>query len=210
MTRRINYEDDIFTLALQVRCLQDTLKLEVDPELFRERILGDITWIDATIGRLYQSLKESSLFVKRQEHLKELQKLKRAFAGALDALVEKRAPFAVHIAEKNGELRAIRDSHLRDIEEIRSILAGKGAPEVEHMVSTEELKFLMTSTTRTRDIGSNEPREYPRRALDLRLLSYVLYGQNSEARHLCARDRAPYGERPNRLTTGVSSHVRSC
>src|SRR5208337_1517880 len=145
MTRRINYEDDIFTLALQVRCLQDTLKLEVDPELFRERLLGDITWIDATIGRLYQSLKESSLFVKRQEHLKELQKLKRAFAGALDALVEKRAPFAVHIAEKSGELRAIRDSHLRDIEEIRSILAGKGAPEVEHMVSTEELKFLMTS-----------------------------------------------------------------
>ncbi|MFI5368597.1 MAG: hypothetical protein ACHQ1F_06255, partial [Spirochaetia bacterium] len=116
MTRRINYEDDIFTLALQVRCLQDTLKLEVDPELFRERILGDITWIDATIGRLYQSLKESSLFVKRQEHLKELQKLKRAFAVALDALVEKRAPFAVHIAEKSGELRAIRDSHLRDIE----------------------------------------------------------------------------------------------
>ena len=40
MTRRINYEDDIFTLALQVRCLQDTLKLEIDPELFRERILG--------------------------------------------------------------------------------------------------------------------------------------------------------------------------
>ncbi|MGD0725593.1 MAG: hypothetical protein ABSB63_08510 [Spirochaetia bacterium] len=145
MTRRINYEDDIFTLALQVRCLQDTLKLEVDPELFRERLLGDIAWIDATIGRLYQSLKESSLFVKRQEHLKELQKLKRAFAGALDALVEKRAPFAAHIPEKSGELRAIRDSHLRDIEEIRSILAGKGAPEVEHMVSTEELKFLMTS-----------------------------------------------------------------
>ena len=145
MTRRINYEDDIFTLALQVRCLQDTLKLEVDPELFKERLLGDISWIDVTIGRLYQSLKESSQFVKRQEHLKELQKLKRAFGGALEALVEKRAPFAVHILEKTAELRAIRESHLRDIEEIRSILSGKGAPEVEHMVSTEELKFLMTS-----------------------------------------------------------------
>jgi hypothetical protein len=151
MTRRINYEDDIFTLALQVRCLQDTLKLEVDPELFRERLLGDIAWIDVTIGRLFQSLRESSLFVKRQEHLKELQKLKRAFAGALEALVEKRAPFAVHIPEKTAELRAMRESHLRDIEEIRAILSGKGAPEVEHMVSTEELKFLMTSDDEDND-----------------------------------------------------------
>ena len=90
MTRKINYEDDIFTLALQVRCLRDTLKLEVDPDLFKDRILGDILWIDSTIGRLFQSLRESSLYVKRQEHLKELQKLKRAFADALDALVEKR------------------------------------------------------------------------------------------------------------------------
>jgi len=42
MTRKINYEDDIFSLALQVRCLQDMLKLEIDPEFFRERVLGDI------------------------------------------------------------------------------------------------------------------------------------------------------------------------
>jgi len=145
MTRRINYEDDIFSLALQVRCLQDTLKLEVDPEFFKERLLGDIAWIDLTIGRLYASLRESSLYVKRQEHLKELQKLKRAFSGALDALVEKRAPFSEHLPERLEELRAIRDAHARDIEEIKALIAGTGAPEEEHMVSAEELKFLMTA-----------------------------------------------------------------
>jgi hypothetical protein len=145
MTRRINYEDDIFSLALQVRCLQDTLKLEVDPELFKERLLGDITWIDVTIGRLYTSLRESSLYVKRKEHLRELQKLKRAFSAALDALVEKRAPFSEHLAERQEDLREIRDAHVRDIEEIKALIAGKGAPEEEHMVSAEELKFLMTA-----------------------------------------------------------------
>jgi hypothetical protein len=145
MTRRINYEDDIFCLALQVRCLQDTLKLEVDPEFFKERLMGDIAWIDVTIGRLYASLRESSLYVKRQEHLKELQKLKRAFSGALDALVEKRASFSEHLPERLEELRAIRDAQVRDIEEIKALIAGRGAPEEEHMVSAEELKFLMTA-----------------------------------------------------------------
>ena len=145
MTRRINYEDDIFTLALQVRWLQDALKLDIDPEMFRDRLLGDLSWIESTIGALYHSLRESSLYVKRQEHLKELQKLKRSFAEALDAVVEKRSPFAAHVPERLEEMRGSRDAQLRDIEEIRALIAGTGAPEGEHIVSAEELKFLMTA-----------------------------------------------------------------
>jgi hypothetical protein len=145
MTRRINYEDDIFTLALQVRCLQDTLKLDIDPELFRERLLGDIAWIESTIASLYTSLRESSLYVKRQEHLKELQKLKRAFVEALEALLSKRSPFAEHLPEKLEMLQAARDGQVRDIQDITALIDGKGAPEEEHMVSPEELKFLMTA-----------------------------------------------------------------
>lgn len=145
MTRRINYEDDIFSLALQVRCLQDTLKLEVDPELFRERILGDIAWIESTVARLYQSLRESSQYVKRQEHLKELQKLKRAFVTALDMLVENQSSFGEHLADKREELGTIRAAQGQDIDEIKALIAGKGAPEDEHMVSPEELAILMTA-----------------------------------------------------------------
>ena len=145
MTRRINYEDDIFTVALQVRCLQDALKLEIDPELFREKLLGDVVWIDAITGRLYQSLRESSLYVKRQDHLKELAKLKRAFVEALDAMVEKRAPFGEHVQDKVAELRAIRASQAYHIVEIKDLLSNKAAPEEEHIVSQEELRFLMTA-----------------------------------------------------------------
>ncbi len=147
MTRKINYEDDIFSLALQVRCLQDILKLEIDPEFFRERVLGDIAWADSMIGRVYQGLLASSLFVKRQEHLREIQKLKRAFIDVLDGLIHKRVPFAQHLEDSLGRLTAIREAHEKDIVDIKSALAGsgKGAPEEEHMVSPEELKFLMTT-----------------------------------------------------------------
>jgi hypothetical protein len=145
MTRRINYEDDIFTVALQVRCLQDALKLEVDPELFSDRIAGDIGWIDSITGSLYRSLRESALYVKRKEHLKELAKLKRYFAEALDAVLERKAPLADALMEKLPGLRGIRDSHAKDIAEIKDILEGKASPEEEHIVSAEELKFLMTA-----------------------------------------------------------------
>ena len=145
MTRQINYEDDIFTVALQVRCLQDALKLEVDAELFAERIAGDIGWIDAISGSLYRSLRESSLYVKRQEHLKELAKLKRYFAEALDTVLERTAPLAQALLGRLPGLRGLRDAQVRDVAEIKLHLEGQGTPEDEHMVSQEELKFLMTS-----------------------------------------------------------------
>jgi hypothetical protein len=145
MTRRINYEDDIFTVALQVRCLQDALKLEVDPDLFAERIAGDIGWIDSITGNLYRSLRESSLYVKRKEHLKELGKLKRYFAEALDTVLDGKAPLSSALLEKLPGLRGLRDAHVRDMAEIRLLLEGRASPDEEHIVSAEELKFLMTS-----------------------------------------------------------------
>ncbi len=145
MTRRINYEDDIFTVALQVRCLQDALKLEVDPDLFADRIAGDIGWIDSITGSLYRSLRESSLYVKRQEHLKELAKLKRYFAEALDTVLAGTVPLSEPLLAKLPGLRGMRDAHARDIAEIKLLIEGRGAPEDEHVVSPEELKFLMTS-----------------------------------------------------------------
>lgn len=145
MTRRINYEDDIFTVSLQLRCLQDILKLDVDPEFFRERILGDIAWIDAASARIYLSLRESSLSVKRQDYLLEIQKLKRSFQETLDALVEKRFTFAQHLGESLPDLAVRRDAAARDVEAIGALIAGAGSPDEEHIVSPEELRFLMTA-----------------------------------------------------------------
>ncbi len=156
MTRKINYEDDIFSLALQVRCLQDILKLEIDPEFFRERVLGDISWADAMIAKVYQSLVASSLFVKRQEHLREIQKLKRAFVETIDSLLSRRVPFAQHVVDSTESLQAIRDAHEKDIGDIRELLTGRGqgAMEEEQVVSAEELKFLMTASDEENSLSS--------------------------------------------------------
>jgi hypothetical protein len=144
MTRRINYEDDIFSLALQVRCLRDILRLEIDPEFFRERIVADLASLDATISRIAQSLRASPSFAGRQDHLKELRRLELAFAEALADILDKRAPFWTHLADRVGSLGEMQASRAQEAADIGKMLAGgsAGPDEGEHMVSTEELKIL--------------------------------------------------------------------
>jgi len=144
MTRRINYEDDIFSLALQVRCLRDILRLEIDPEFFRERILADITSLDATISRIAQSLRASPSFAGHQEHLKELRRLDQAFCETLGDLVDRRAPFWAHLADRLESIAEMRASREQEAADIGRTLAGRsaGPDEGEHMVSAEELKIL--------------------------------------------------------------------
>ncbi len=55
------------------------------------------------------------------------------------------APLPRPFSEKLPGLRGIRDAHTHDIAEIKALLDGKASPDEEHIVSAEELKFLMTS-----------------------------------------------------------------
>ena len=54
-------------------------------------------------------------------------------------------PCPRHCRRSCPDLRGIRDAHARDVADIKVLLEGKGSPDEEHIVSPEELKFLMTS-----------------------------------------------------------------
>jgi hypothetical protein len=144
MTRKINYEDDIFTLSLLVRTLRDILKLEIDPEFFKERVVADIAFLDSAINRVYQSLAASPFFVKRTDYLKAMQRLKRTFADLLDDISGRRTPFAEYLAGMEERCRGMSEAHARDALEIRSSLSQPGGLEEEHMVSEDEFKILLS------------------------------------------------------------------
>ena len=146
MTQRINYEDDIFILTLIIRTLRDITGLEADADLFRDKILGDIYFIDATMERIYESLKEFPSFLRRQEHLKDLRKLKTVLMELLDDIREGRTQFSNALQEHTEKLHAIREAHARDVAEIRDLLSrsAAGPAEGEQMVSEQELKILLS------------------------------------------------------------------
>jgi hypothetical protein len=144
MTKRINYEDDIFSISLLVRSLTDILRLDIDPELFKDRIAGDIAFVDAGINRIYDSLVSGPLFLKRDEHLKGLQRLMRSFTIVLDSIIEKRVPFAEFLVAYQGRHQTMRDAHETHAGEIRSQLSQKISRDEEHIVSEDEFKILLS------------------------------------------------------------------
>jgi hypothetical protein len=144
MTKKINYEDDIFTLSLLVRTLRDIMKLEIDPEFFRERITADINYLDGCINRIYQTLTASPFFLKRSDHLKAMQRLKRSFGELLDDISLRRVPCAEFLADQAERCRGLSEAHARDASAIRSSLAQPGSFEEEHIVSEDEFRILMS------------------------------------------------------------------
>ena len=144
MTKKINYEDDIFTLSLLVRNLTDMLKLDIDPEFFLRRIESDIVFLDGAIGRVYQILTSGPFFVKRHEYLQSMQRLKRSFVELLSAIVDRRFPFAEHMSGSVDAYRRMCDAHNEDLSAINSSLSQTKGQEEEHIVSTDEFKNLLS------------------------------------------------------------------
>ena len=149
MTKKINYEDDIFALSLLLRGVSDIVKLDADPEFFAQRIDADIAFLNAAIRRVFDALSTGPSFIKRSDYLKDLERLKRSFIELLDSLAEKRVPFAEFLSASAATYRAMRAAHQDDISEIRSALSESRGLEEEHMVSENEYKILLQPTDDT-------------------------------------------------------------
>ncbi len=148
MTRKVNYEDDIFALSLVVRMLRDVERLQPDPELVRDVILSGITSVDAAIGRLLASLAGSPHLSRRAEHLRELARLARSFAVVLEELAAGRTPLGAFLSSRSEELGAMAARHDRAADEVDALLSGQGEGPLEerHIVSEEELRILIAPT----------------------------------------------------------------
>lgn len=145
MTRRVNYEENIFLLALVLKQLGAALKLNVDAELFRERIVGDFRFLDRSLSRVYESLKANALMIDRLAHLKELQRLNRDLNGLLEDVLEGRLPLADDLEAEAELLRQLRENRRQSLGELAEAMAEsrQGAGDQEQLVSEEEFKSLL-------------------------------------------------------------------
>ena len=147
MTRKINYEDDLFALSLIVRGLRDIARLEVDADLFADRVAADAAFVDAAAARVLAGLRSSPFLVHRPEHLRGLQKLKRGFIALLDELAAGRSTVTVALRGHATDFQAMADAHSREVDEIDVLLEEQAdGAEARHVVSAEELRILTAPT----------------------------------------------------------------
>lgn len=152
MTRRVNYEENIFFLALVLKQLTAALKLNVDADLFRERVVGDFQFLDRSLDRLYESLKSNQRMIDRLPHLRELQRLNTTLAGLLEEVLQGRSPLADELEADIDRLRGLRESRERQLRELSQEMSRHLAGEHEQVVSEEEFKGLL---------AEGEPPEQP-------------------------------------------------
>ena len=148
MTRKINYEDDLFALSLILRGLADIVRLEVDADLFADRVVDDASFVDAAAVRAFAGLRASPFLAHRTEHLGTLQKLLRNLAGLYEDLAGGRNPIAAALGARSAELQARSDARSRDAEAIDVLLEEQAGAALDdpHVVSAEELRILTAPT----------------------------------------------------------------
>jgi hypothetical protein len=144
MTRRINYEDDLFALALIVRGLRDIVRLEVDAELFADRVAADAAFVEEAATRALAGLRANPFLIRRADYLRALQKLLRSLAALLDDLAGGRTAVAAALASRTAEFQTRGNARARDADEIDALLEEQAEPAAAdpHVVSEEELRIL--------------------------------------------------------------------
>lgn len=147
MTRRINFEDNLFYLNVILKQVAAGLKLNIDGDLYRERILADLAFANRTLHRLHRSLEANPRMIDRIQVLHRLQQTMGRFLELLDSLKSAEAlPGAAMFEPDQERLATMRTEREQDVREIREAMrqAGASTAEEEHIVSAEEFRSLLS------------------------------------------------------------------
>jgi hypothetical protein len=87
MNKRINFEDNVFILEQQIRIIRDVLALDPDPDLFLDKTMYDLGFIDSTLGILLGNLIENTRLIEREDAFDSLQHLESLFGRILAELL---------------------------------------------------------------------------------------------------------------------------
>jgi hypothetical protein len=146
MASKVHYEDDLFFLHSILRTVEAGLRLDVDQEFFQDKILEDIFFIDATLMRLFSSLKENPYLINRITYLRSLRRTIVAFADFLNQFVRGDLGFHAAANAYTERLTAAIHSHENVRREIDLVLDQEDADEENSaLVSSEEYGFLLAS-----------------------------------------------------------------
>jgi hypothetical protein len=144
MNKRINFEDNIYVLLTRIKLIQDLLALDTDPELFLDKTLEDIDFIDATLQALQVQMQENLRLIEREELMNHLSELEMQFSQALAGFLNSQGTISAQaypaIRDKITILRT-RSFERRKIAKTASE-ASEGLSEAP-VVSSDELNELL-------------------------------------------------------------------
>lgn len=146
MTEKIYYDDNIFYLNEIIRTLSDGVRLDIDTELFLDKLVEDILFVESTLTRLFGSLQNNDLFIKRSENLKKLIRTKSLYADLLESIFLGKVPVSKHLMPFFPKFTDLCEAQRKSINDIQSLLSASvtAVGENTDTVSQEEYRFLLS------------------------------------------------------------------
>ena len=145
MAEKVYYDDNIFYLNEIIATIDDAVKLDIDSELFLDKVVEDILFVESILARLHGSLSENELLIRRSEHLRRIMQSKQRFTGLLEDILNHRSSIGSELLPFFPKFRELVFEQQRHIDEIRGFLrtSSESAEQNEDMVSQEEFRILM-------------------------------------------------------------------
>jgi hypothetical protein len=117
------FEDSVFILNMRIRTIKDTLRLRPPPELFLEKYLDDLVFIDHVLAVLAASLKENNNYNNTNGEFDNLMDAEWQFSQLLLEFSNESSPFSANAfpqtKEKITVLRDSSDKRRRAFDEIK-------------------------------------------------------------------------------------------
>jgi len=137
-----SFEDSVFILNMRIRTIKDTLRLRPPPELFLEKCLDDLVFIDHILAALAASLKENNNYNNTNGEFDNLMDAEWQFSQLLLEFSNESSPFPANAfpqtKEKIAALRDSSDKRRRAFDEIKIPTNTSTEP----VVSSAELNSL--------------------------------------------------------------------
>jgi hypothetical protein len=144
MSKQINFEDNIFILNTRIRMIQDVLILDADPDIFLDKTLTDVDFIDAALGVLLRNLIENTHLIERNGQFYNLHETEQQFLKVLWDLAN--GPGTVSVTSYpvlRDKIGLIREHTLEREKTIEQYISDEAVPSSEPVVSSDELNELL-------------------------------------------------------------------
>jgi hypothetical protein len=144
MTENVNYEDNLYFLSRTIDLLDQGARLNLDRELFYEKILDTLFFTDRILQNIFANLTENNYLINRNIYLHSLMKKKKKFTNILSLYIDREQNEWVLEKEIKSKLQRILEIHLADISDIRKTLSlTDDRGEDREIISQNEMNFLM-------------------------------------------------------------------
>jgi hypothetical protein len=145
MSQRIHVQDDLFFLAISLKTIQDGFNLELDSDLFMDKIAEDIGFLHNSHEQIFRFLLDNPRLISRKEYLNGLLQNVSAFSCFIAGVLGKDYTLSAAFEPHWPKFQAYWDREREMTSQIQEILSVNlnTDPSQSDIVSHDELSGLL-------------------------------------------------------------------